>query len=87
MKPAPFRYARARSLAEATALLAEAPGDAKVLAGGQSLVPMLNMRLVRPAVLVDVNGLRELSASRRPPRAGSASAPSRATPSWRPRPR
>ncbi len=60
MKPAPFRYARARSLAEATALLAEAPGDAKVLAGGQSLVPMLNMRLVRPAVLVDVNGLREL---------------------------
>jgi carbon-monoxide dehydrogenase medium subunit len=61
MKPAPFRYARAGSLAEATALLAEAPGDAKVLAGGQSLVPMLNMRLVRPTVLVDVNGLRELT--------------------------
>ncbi len=60
MKPARFRYARAGSLAEATALLAEAPGDTKVLAGGQSLVPMLNMRLVRPAVLVDVNGLREL---------------------------
>jgi len=60
MKPARFRYARASSLAEATALLAEAPGDSKVLAGGQSLVPMLNMRLVRPAVLVDVNGLREL---------------------------
>jgi len=60
MKPAPFRYARAGSLAEAIALLAAAPGDAKLLAGGQSLVPMLNMRLVRPAVLVDVNGLREL---------------------------
>ena len=60
MKPAPFRYARAGSLAEALALLAEAPGDTKLLAGGQSLVPMLNMRLVRPAVLVDVNGLREL---------------------------
>jgi carbon-monoxide dehydrogenase medium subunit len=61
MKPAPFRYARAGSLAEAIALLAAAPGENKVLAGGQSLVPMLNMRLVRPAVLVDVNGLRELT--------------------------
>ena len=61
MKPAPFRYARAGSLAEAIALLAASPGEAKLLAGGQSLVPMLNMRLVRPAVLVDVNGLRELT--------------------------
>lgn len=61
MKPARFRYARAGSLAEATALLAAAPGDTKLLAGGQSLVPMLNMRLVRPAVLVDLNGLRELT--------------------------
>ena len=60
VKPAPFRYARASSLAEAIALLAAGHGDAKVLAGGQSLVPMLNMRLVRPAVLVDVNGLHEL---------------------------
>ena len=61
MKPAPFRYARAGSLAEAIALLAASPGEHKLLAGGQSLVPMLNMRLVRPAVLVDVNGLRELT--------------------------
>jgi aerobic carbon-monoxide dehydrogenase medium subunit len=61
MKPAPFRYARPSTLAEAIALLAEAPGESKVLAGGQSLVPMLNMRLVRPAVLVDVNRLRELT--------------------------
>src|ERR1700704_1979921 len=61
MKPAPFRYARAGSLAEAVALLAAAPGDTKLLAGGQSLVPMLNMRLVRPAVLVDVNSVRELA--------------------------
>jgi CO/xanthine dehydrogenase FAD-binding subunit len=61
MKPAPFRYARAGSLAEAIALLAAAPGEHKLLAGGQSLVPMLNMRLARPAVLVDVNGLRELT--------------------------
>jgi carbon-monoxide dehydrogenase medium subunit len=61
MKPARFRYARAGNLAEALALLTEAPGDTKLLAGGQSLVPMLNMRLVRPAVLVDVNGLHELT--------------------------
>jgi aerobic carbon-monoxide dehydrogenase medium subunit len=61
MKPAPFRYARAASLAEAIALLAAAPEEHKLLAGGQSLVPMLNMRLVRPAVLVDVNGLRDLT--------------------------
>jgi carbon-monoxide dehydrogenase medium subunit len=60
MKPAPFRYARPSTLAEAIALLAEAPGERKLLAGGQSLVPMLNMRLVRPAVLVDVNRLPEL---------------------------
>src|SRR6185312_5054167 len=71
MKPARFRYARAGSLAEATALLAEAPGgDAKVLAGGQSLVPMLNMRLVRPAVLVDLNGLRELTGITPTPEGG-----------------
>ena len=61
MKPAPFRYAHAASLADAIALLAAVPGETKVLAGGQSLVPMLNMRLVRPAVLVDLNGLRELT--------------------------
>ena len=70
MKPAPFRYARAGSLAEAVALLAEAPGDTKLLAGGQSLVPMLNMRLVRPAVLVDVNGLRELTGITPTPEGG-----------------
>ena len=61
MKPGPFRYARAGTLAEAIALLAAAPEETKLLAGGQSLVPMLNMRLVRPAVLVDVNGLPELT--------------------------
>jgi CO/xanthine dehydrogenase FAD-binding subunit len=61
MKPAPFRYARAGTLAEAVALLAAGPEETKLLAGGQSLVPMLNMRLVRPAVLVDVNGLPELT--------------------------
>lgn len=57
MKPAPFRYARPRDLAEAVELLASVEHDVKILAGGQSLVPMLNLRLVRPAVLIDLNGV------------------------------
>jgi carbon-monoxide dehydrogenase medium subunit len=59
VKPAPFAYARARSLDHAIALLDGAP-DARVLAGGQSLVPALNMRLSTPSLLVDINGLPEL---------------------------
>jgi CO/xanthine dehydrogenase FAD-binding subunit len=60
MKPAPFAYVRAESVDEAVAALAEGGGDAKVLAGGQSLVPALSMRVVRPAVLVDINRVRDL---------------------------
>ena len=60
MKPPPFRYRRPRTLDEALAQLAEADGDAKVLAGGQSLVPMLNFRLLDPHTLVDINGLEGL---------------------------
>jgi len=55
VKPPPFEYVPAATVDEVVAALAAAGGDAKVLAGGQSLVPMLNMRLARPAVLVDVN--------------------------------
>jgi 2-furoyl-CoA dehydrogenase FAD binding subunit len=55
MKPASFRYERPETAEEAVALLAEHRDEAKVLAGGQSLVPALNMRLVRPTVLVDIN--------------------------------
>ena len=55
MKPAPFDYVAARSLEEALAALAEGGEEAKPIAGGQSLVPALNRRLVRPSVLVDVN--------------------------------
>ena len=55
MKPAPFAYRRAESVEQAAALLAEGGPDAKVLAGGQSFVPMLNMRLARPSLVVDVN--------------------------------
>ena len=62
LKPAPFRYERPESLEEALALLAEHGDDARPLAGGQSLVPMLNFRLATPAVLVDINRLPHLDA-------------------------
>jgi CO/xanthine dehydrogenase FAD-binding subunit len=55
VKPPLLEYRRAESVEEAVALLAEAGEDAKILAGGQSLVPLLNMRVVRPSLLVDVN--------------------------------
>ncbi|MCC5579550.1 FAD binding domain-containing protein [Microtetraspora sp. AC03309] len=60
MKPAPFDYVRPRRLDEALDHLADHGADARVLAGGQSLVPLLNLRTVRPKVLVDVNGVAEL---------------------------
>lgn len=59
MKPAPFDYVRARTAHEALAVLQEEGADARILAGGQSLLPMLNMRLARPAVLVDIMGVEE----------------------------
>lgn len=55
MKPAPFAYAAPSSIEEAIALLAEHGETAKVLAGGQSLVPMMNFRLARPEYLIDLN--------------------------------
>ncbi|WP_238120975.1 MULTISPECIES: FAD binding domain-containing protein [unclassified Xanthobacter] len=55
MKPARFDYVRAESIAHAVEVLANAGGDGKVLAGGQSLMPMMNFRLVKPSVLVDIN--------------------------------
>jgi CO/xanthine dehydrogenase FAD-binding subunit len=61
MKPAPFEYVRPASLDEALDVLHQRGDDAKVLAGGQSLVPMMNFRLARPAVLVDLNALGELA--------------------------
>lgn len=60
MKAAPFDYIRVDSVAHALALLSEHGGDAKLVAGGQSLVPMMAMRLARPALLVDINRLLEL---------------------------
>lgn len=60
MKPAVFDYARPTSLAEAAALLLEGGEDARILAGGQSLGPMLNFRLVRPRLLIDIMHVSEL---------------------------
>ncbi|HXG49996.1 MAG TPA: xanthine dehydrogenase family protein subunit M [candidate division Zixibacteria bacterium] len=57
MKPAPFDYLPAKSLDEALEALGRNPRGAKLIAGGQSLVPMLNLRLLRPALLVDLNGV------------------------------
>jgi len=61
MKPAPFKYCAPTTVEEALAHLAEHGYDAKPLAGGQSLVPMMNFRLSEPAVLVDLNDVSELS--------------------------
>ena len=60
MKAAPFEYVRPATLSEACVLLAEHGSDAKLIAGGQSLVPMMAMRLARPALLVDISRLGEL---------------------------
>ena len=62
MKPAPFAYAKARSLDDAVAQLAAHQGEAKLLAGGQSLIATLNMRLSSPSLLIDINGVAELDA-------------------------
>ena len=61
MKPPPFGYLRPESLDDALRLLGESGNDAKVLAGGQSLVPLLSMRLAAPRQLVDINRVSELA--------------------------
>jgi carbon-monoxide dehydrogenase medium subunit len=61
MKPAPFKYIAARSLAQALVAKAEYGEDARFLAGGQSLVPAMNFRLAQPDVLIDINPLGELA--------------------------
>jgi 2-furoyl-CoA dehydrogenase FAD binding subunit len=62
VKPPAFDYVRAETLDEALEELTRSGGDARILAGGQSLTPMLNMRLVRPSVLIDIMRLNELRA-------------------------
>jgi carbon-monoxide dehydrogenase medium subunit len=65
VKPAAFSYRRARSAEEAVALMAQAGEDARFLAGGQSLVPMMNFRVARPSVLVDLNRCDDLAFIRK----------------------
>jgi len=64
MKPAPFAYHRPATVDEALTVLARHGGDAKPLAGGQSLIPAMNFRLARPAVLVDLNRIAALAGIR-----------------------
>src|SRR5580765_6110647 len=61
MKPAAFDYVIADSIEMAVASLADGGGGAKIIAGGQSLVPMLNFRLLRPSVLIDINRIGDLA--------------------------
>jgi aerobic carbon-monoxide dehydrogenase medium subunit len=66
MIPAAFAYHRASSVEDASRLLAQGGADAKVLAGGHSLIPLMRLRLAQPSALIDINGLeRELSYVRR----------------------
>jgi CO/xanthine dehydrogenase FAD-binding subunit len=61
MKPAPFEYFAPAHIGEALDLLADYGDEAKILAGGQSLMPLMNMRLARPRVVIDINRLAELA--------------------------
>ena len=61
MKPAPFAYTKAKTLKEAVTLLAKHKDDARLLAGGQSLIATLNMRLSAPELLIDINGIKNLN--------------------------
>ena len=65
MKAAPFAYERPSNLKAAVALMAETNGAAKIMAGGQSLGPMLNLRLVQPDMIIDITGLSELKQADR----------------------
>jgi carbon-monoxide dehydrogenase medium subunit len=60
MKAPPFKYVRAETLDDALGILTSYGDDARIIAGGQSLMPMMNMRVANPGVLVDINGLDDL---------------------------
>ena len=65
MKPAPFAYERPSDLSAVLALMAEPGGVTKIIAGGQSLGPMLNLRLVQPDLVIDIAWLSELKQAER----------------------
>lgn len=62
MKPARFSYARPQTLSEAVGLLAQYGSDAAILSGGQSLMPLLNLRMAQPAILIDINAIPDIAA-------------------------
>ena len=70
MKPPKFQYLRPASIQEAVAALADAGEDGKILAGGQSLVPMLNIRILSPSVLIDINRIPGLGEIQEQPDGG-----------------
>ena len=82
MLPSAFEYHRPSTLDEALALLAEHGEDAKVLAGGQSLIPLMKLRFAAPEHLIDVNRIGGSTASRSAT-ARCGSAPSCGTTNWR----
>lgn len=61
MKSAPFRYIRANAISDVFEAYAQCDGEARIIAGGQSLMPLLNMRLAAPKALIDINGIDALS--------------------------
>lgn len=65
MKPAPFEYVRVDSVEEAVAILSDTGDEAKVLAGGQSLIPMMRLRLSHPSLLVDISRIPEIRGAQR----------------------
>jgi aerobic carbon-monoxide dehydrogenase medium subunit len=65
VKPPPFEYHRAQTVSEALGVLAELGEDARILAGGQSLVPLMNFRLAQPEHILDINPIEELAYVRR----------------------
>lgn len=67
MKPAPFDYVAPATIDEACAALADAGGGATVIAGGQTLMPLLNLRMSQPFILVDINNIAELKGVSRTP--------------------
>jgi carbon-monoxide dehydrogenase medium subunit len=77
MKPAPFDYLAPRSMEEALATLERSGPDGKILAGGQSLLPLLNLRLAKPKILVDLNGVSALDGIRESPQGLSIGAMAR----------
>jgi aerobic carbon-monoxide dehydrogenase medium subunit len=70
VKPPPFEYATPRSVDEVVEVLREAPDESSLLAGGQSLMPLLNMRMAQPGVIVDLNRTEDLSAIEWTPEGG-----------------